>query len=195
MKIGYAVEDSVHEGFLEGLKRKWCKEAELIPGAMRGSTRQAIRREIRKTCLELRQKGAALIVFLTDADNETWEEVLKRERSYIPQNFNDIVIYAVASRNVECWIALDAHHAAQKLNINVNELGIEDPHGVIRNALHKIPRETQDIIADIVETMPMHRHLRQNNATAKSLKALYEDARDCAQKLDCENFPNELDST
>ena len=77
MKIGYSVEGSTDRAPLEGLKRRWCREAELIPGKFRGTSGQSQRREIPNTCIELSAKGADVIVFLRDANTENWREVLK----------------------------------------------------------------------------------------------------------------------
>jgi len=45
MKIGYSVEGSTDRAVIRGLRRRWCPEAELIEGKVRGSTRLSLRRE------------------------------------------------------------------------------------------------------------------------------------------------------
>jgi len=70
MKIGYSVEGSTDRAFLEGLRRRWCPQAELIEGRFRGRSGQSQRREIPQTCLELVTKGTEVVVFLRDANEE-----------------------------------------------------------------------------------------------------------------------------
>lgn len=66
MRIGFSVEGSTDAALLRGLRDRWCPEAELLAGNMRGTTRQSARREIAKICVELKAKGVDVIVFLRD---------------------------------------------------------------------------------------------------------------------------------
>jgi len=185
VKIGYAVEGDVDVRFLRGIAQRWCPESELVAGSKRGKTYLAIRREIPKICKELKHKGADVIVFLRDANNESWREALERERGHVPEDFAHRCLHAVAKRNVECWVVLDRPHAARLMGVPEDDLAVEDPKPAVE--AHK------DKVTEIVATMRLGRAIMQSTEAAKSLKRFYEDARDLAQQLKCNNFPNELD--
>jgi len=103
MKIGYSVEGSTDRALLLGLKRRWCRDAELIPGQFRGTSGQSQRREIPNTCIELSAKGADVIVFLRDANAEDWREVLKSDEARCRTEHRHIVVFGVCARNIECY--------------------------------------------------------------------------------------------
>lgn len=193
MKIGYAGEDFGHRAFLEGLRRRWCPGAELIRGRTRGRSGISVRREVPMICLDLQVKGADIVVFMTDANDDAWRNVLGRERSHVPSDFAHRVVCGVAARNVECWLVLDRPHAAQTMGVDESELDVGDPKPVVHRALgittfdHKVEE-----IAEIVRTMRLGPALMRSDEAARSLKSLYDDVRDYAQQHGC-FVPNELE--
>ena len=45
MKIGYSVEGSTDRAVLQGLKQRWCPEAQLVEGRFRGTSGQSQHRD------------------------------------------------------------------------------------------------------------------------------------------------------
>ncbi|MGO8766345.1 MAG: hypothetical protein ACLQSR_14560 [Limisphaerales bacterium] len=135
MKIGYSVEGSTDRALLEGLKRRWCRDAELIPGQFRGLSGVSQRREIPNTCVELCAKGVGLIVFLRDSNTEGWREVLKSDEARCQAEHSHIVVFGVCDRNIECWLCCDAQLIANQTGKNPQDFQIEDPKGVFESAL------------------------------------------------------------
>src|SRR6266446_6726471 len=107
MKIAYCVEGSADRAILFGLRDRWCPEAKLLEGRFRG---QLPRSQIAKECKILTTKGADLIVFLRDANLESWRDVLRTDRAKCPNEYSHRVLFGVCDRNAECWLAADADH-------------------------------------------------------------------------------------
>lgn len=170
MKIGYSVEGSTDRALLEGLKRRWCHDAELIPGQFRGLSGVSQRREIPNTCVELSAKGAGVIVFLRDSNTEDWREVLKSDEARCREEHRHIVVFGVCARNIECWLCCDAHSIAVQTGRNAPDFQIEDPKGVFESALG-ITRtdKKEEEIANFVEHAPL-----QNWLTNKSFEDFYD---------------------
>lgn len=199
MKIGISVEDFGHEGFLKGLRERWCPEAQMIKGRTRGRSGISVRRDTPKVCQELRANDADIVVLLTDADDKNWREVLARQKESIPSQFSHCVICGVAARNVECWLVLDQSHATNTIGLAESDLDVEDPKPVVHRALGITGRDRKreekvEKIAEIVRTMPLRSALTRGDDSARSLKALYEDVRDCAQQHGC-SVPDELQAS
>jgi hypothetical protein len=87
-----------------------------------------------KICVELRSKGADIMVFLTDANDRNWREVKREEQGWIPEH-TDISLVGVADRNVECWVATDAVCLADKTGIRPEDLRVADPQSVFGRGL------------------------------------------------------------
>src|SRR6266478_3008886 len=84
MKIGYSVEGSTDRAVLEGLRQRWCPQAQLVEGHFRGMTDLSRRREIPKICVELQAKGVDCVIFLTDSNGPEWRPILNAERNRCP---------------------------------------------------------------------------------------------------------------
>jgi len=104
MSIGYSVEGATDRAFLTGLQRRWCPDAILIEGAFRGTSGVSLRRDLPRICQELAHKGAQVFVFLTDANKQDWRQMKQRESQLIPVEYQDLALYGVADRNIECWL-------------------------------------------------------------------------------------------
>jgi len=187
MSIGYSVEGSTDRAFLEGLRRRWRPDAALIEGSFRGASGISLRRDIPRICQELGYKGARVIVFLTDANEQNWRQVKKRESNLVPDEFQHMTLYGVADRNIECWLAADRDYLARRLGILPKELDVLDPKGVIEGALDVTSyNRREEEIASIVHDAPFRDWLKH----APSFEAFYEDAR-VLSKQEGYSIPNE----
>ncbi len=179
MTIGYSVEGATDRALLEGLRRRWLPKAALVEGAFRGAAGISLRRDIPRICGELSHKGASVFVFLTDANDQDWREVKRRESDFVPVERRHVTIYGVADRNVECWLAADRDYLARRLGIMPETLHVPDPKGVFERALGVTSYERkEEEIAAIVLDAPMRGWLQRS----PSFEAFYEDARAVGQQ-------------
>lgn len=190
MKIGYSVEGATDRALLTGLKRRWCPGAEMLEGHFRGTTGQSRHRELPRICEELALKGADVLVFLSDANDRPWRDVLREERSRFPAQRAAAAVIAVASRNVESWICADPNYVAGHCGMPASLLAVEDPKGPFEGAM-AITRANrrEPEIARIVEEAPLHSWLRN-----ESFRNFYEQARDLSQRNGCQ-IENLLEKT
>lgn len=173
MKVGYSVEGSTDRAFLRGLRDRWCPGVELIEGRFRGRSGQSQRREIPNTCTELSSKGAELIVFMRDANNENWREVLKDDSDRCGGNHCDFVIFAVCDRNIECWLCADPDLIASQTSRTATEFRVTDPKRVFESAMHITTfNKKEDEIASFVRAAPLHRWLSNNRSFEEFYDAL-----------------------
>jgi len=135
MKIGYCVEGSTDRAVLCGLKCRWCPRAVLIEGTLRGTSGLSQRREIPKACVELVAKGAEVIIFLRDADNEDWREVLKADEERCRPEHRHLTVFGVCDRNIECWLCGDADWIARETGHQASEFRVSDPKGAFAKAM------------------------------------------------------------
>ncbi len=170
MKVGYSVEGSTDRAFLKGLRDRWCPEAVLIEGRFRARSGLSQRREIPKTCTELSSKGADLIIFMRDANNENWREVLKADIDRCADHHRHIVVFAVCDRNIECWLCADREWIAKRRKRTSAEFAVQDPKGAFESALQisALDRKGGEIASLICEA-PLHHWLSN-----KSFEAFYD---------------------
>ncbi len=137
MRIGYAVQGSTDRAFLCGLKDRWCKDAEMVEGAFRGSTGLSLRRELAKICDVLfEQESCDVLVFLSDADGVTWRNIQRREVGKLPEAMRPFAVYGMADRNIECWLCADARYIAEKTGRAAKDFTVDDPKGAFESAMH-----------------------------------------------------------
>lgn len=182
MKIGYSVEGSTDRAILAGLKNRWCPAAELVEGKFRGQTRTSRRREIPKICEELSEKKSDFIVFLTDANEGPWREVLRAEEERCPADYQHLAVFGICLRNSECWLSTDANYIANHFARNAAEFRVEDPKGIVE-ACFGVTRfdKKEDEIARFVSSAPL-RHWLQN----PSFEDFYEKLRGKSRELGCQ---------
>jgi len=151
MKVGYCVEGSTDAAVIEGLRLRWCPHAELIVGKFRGAFR---RREIPHACLELRTKGAAVIILLRDANKENWRDVVRADCAACATAFD--VVVGVADRNIECWLVANSHYASAKTGVNEADFRVPDPKNAFERAMKitALERRTHEII-EYVQQAPL----------------------------------------
>ncbi len=190
MKIGYCVEGATDRALLAGLRERWCPGADLVEGSFRGTTEVRLRAEIPKICRELDYKGCEIIVFLTDSNEQRWQDVMKRQKDKVPPNYREWTICAVAERNVECWLCADRDWIAGQTGRNTKEFAVNDPKGVFESAIGvtSIDRKEERISALVLEA-PLKNWIKRS----RSFEDFYENGRTLSKNLPCE-VPNERDS-
>jgi len=164
MKIGFSVEGSTDRALIEGLRERWCPQAILVEGHFRGTTGQSRRREIPRVCQELQQKSVALIIFLTDSNGPDWRQVQTVERARCQPQYEHLAIFAVCLRNVECWLAADPDHIANRFGRQRIKFTVEDPKGEVESAfgITRLDRREKEI-AEFVRVAPLQQWLRNQS--------------------------------
>lgn len=183
MKIGYFCEDSTHEAFVRGLKKRWCPSAELVQGRFRGSTGTSLRREYRKTCEELfTDKSVDVVVILTDSDVGDWSRRFHEERAKLPSERHEQIILGLPDRNIECWLTCDRIWMAEELSVGESLFDCDDPKGPFDKAM-RISRNDRKIneISALVGEAPLGNWLKNS----KSFEKFYDQARDISQRRSC----------
>ena len=184
MKVGYSVEGSTDRAFLTGLRDRWCPAVELIEGRFRGRSGQSQRREIPNTCTELSSKGAELIIFMRDANNEEWREVLTADNRRCADEHRHLVVFAVCDRNIECWLCADRDWIANRTNRTATEFTVVDPKGVFESAMQITTFEKrEDEIASLVSEAPLRRWL-SNRSFEVFYDALWQKSKDFACRIE-----------
>jgi hypothetical protein len=181
MKIGYCVEGSTDRATLVGLNQRWCPHAELIEGSFRGTSGLSQRREIPKTCIELVAKSAEVIIFLRDANNENWREVLKAYEEDCRPEHKHLTIFGVCDRNIECWLCADADWIAKETGRQPDEFRATDPKEVFEKAMQitGFDRKEQEI-AMLVRRAPL-----KNWLSNRSFKEFYGRIWDKSKEQGC----------
>ena len=181
MRIGYSVEGSTDRALLEGLRRRWCPGADFVEGPFRGSTRESLRREYRKICAQVLAQRADVMVFLTDAGDERWQDVQRTERSKFPQDCLGLAVHGVAERNVECWLCSAPGWLAGQLRAEAPPFGCANPKGAFEAALG-VSRDDmkEEEIAELVRRAPLRDWLSN-----RSFRDFYDQLRDRSQQLGC----------
>ncbi len=195
MKIGYYVQGDTDEAVVKGLAKRWCPDAELVKGPFRGTTRVALKRELRMALsMDLKDdKGCDILVFFTDADANRWQDVKRHESDRIPEDCRYLTLLGVADRNIECWLAIDRGALARELQCQVNDIPTDDPSDFIKRHFGLTGRDTkQDAkarICDYVAQASLKTWIERED----SFEDFYEQARRWATRNEC-SIPNERES-
>lgn len=181
MIIGYSAEGSTDRALIEGLRRRWCPNAEIIEGSFRGQTHLSRRREVPNICVQLNEKGADVIIFLTDSNRPNWRDVLNAERERCRPEHAHLTVFGVCLRNIECWLAADPDWIANRFGRERAEFTVDDPKGVVE-ACFGITRieKHEDEIVEFVRTAPLHRWIGN-----PSFEHFFEDLWQKSQQLGC----------
>ncbi|HXR06379.1 MAG TPA: hypothetical protein VN765_03555, partial [Candidatus Acidoferrum sp.] len=152
----------------------------------RGTTGQSQRREIPNTCRELVFKGADPIVFLRDANDENWREVLKMDEARCPPQARHLAVFGVCSRNVESWLCCQSSWIAFQTGRQPNEFRVDDPKGIFESAIG-ISRsdKKEETIANLVKDAPLRDWL-----TNPSFADFYEKLWNKSKFIACCNLEN-----
>ena len=182
MKIGYCVEGSTDRAVLTGLNQRWCPHVRLIQGSFRGTSGLSQRREIPKVCIELIAKGVDLIIFLRDANNEPWREVLGAYKGDCRPEHNHVAIFGVCDRNIECWLCADPNWIAAETGRDPAEFREGDPKNIFEEAMEITTYDRKEgEIAGLVLRAPL-----RNWLSNRSFREFYESLRDQSQRMGCE---------
>jgi hypothetical protein len=181
MKIGYSVEGSTDRALLEGLRRRWCPNAQLLEGRFRGTSGLSQRREIPNVCIELTAKSAELIVFLRDANNEAWRTVLQADEDRCLPEHKHLVVFGVCDRNIECWLCADADWMAKETGCEPSTFRVPDPKEAFEGAMHVtgFDRKEQEIAAMVLRA-PLKRWLSN-----RSFEEFYDRIWDKSKERGC----------
>ena len=181
MKIGYIVQGSSDQGFLIGLRDRWCAKATIDPLQFRGTRFRP--RDYPGVCAEALIKDYDLVVILTDTDTRGWSEVRTEELSRLQEPYEIETLLGVANRNIECWICADQLYVAKRLNIDPSVLRVNDPKRAFQKAMG-ITRDDKklDEIAGLIAEAPSLRAFLNNSP---SLKAFYREVRAYANRRNC----------
>ena len=194
MKIGYYVQGDADEAVVRGLATRWCPEAELAPGQFRGGSQESLRREIRKSLIDLtKYKACDVVVLLTDADATSWREVRTRESAKIPDDYQHVTVLGVAERNIECWMAIDRHALAKELQCPVGDIPEDDPSDFVKRRFELTDRDKKGDARKRVHDFVAGAPLKNWIENSPSFGAFYRDARQLALRTGC-RFPNELET-
>lgn len=195
-RIGVIYQDQISLGFLRGLRDRLNCKAELIgPPAAIGMTQLMTRKTIIKAWAHFQDKGVDLIVRFTDADNDRWQDIKRKELERVPEDAKPLWIVAVAENNPEDWLCLDLDYSVKNLQVSREGLDSSDRTDIVKNA---VARKVCDddgvsgIVADLVrraEPACFHRWLRDSD----SLRGFYKACRSAARNRKCPT-PNELDN-
>jgi hypothetical protein len=181
MKIAFCVEGSADRAILQGLRDRWCPQAELVEGRFRG---QLPRSQIAKECKILSAMGADLIIFLRDANLENWRDVLRADGAKCPPESRHLAVFGVCDRNAECWLAADPDHLSNRIGRPRHELQSEDPSSFVKAGFglvgfDKDQKEPQ--VADYVVSAPLSKWLAN-----KSFENFYDQLRQKSKEFHCQ---------
>ena len=194
MKIGYYVQGDMDEAVLQGLARRWCPDAELAEGRFRGNSGESLRREIRKSLMDLKMdKECDFLVVLTDADTNRWRDVKRREWDKIPNDYRHLTVFGVADRNIESWLAIDRYALADEIGCRAEEIPSDDPSGFVQRKFGLSGRNRALDAKERVRNYIFRTSLKPWIENSDSFQDFYEDIRRLASQTKC-SFPNELEN-
>jgi hypothetical protein len=101
-------------------------------------------------CIELIAKGVELIVFLRDANNEDWRDVLEADEERCRSGHKHLTIFGVCDRNVECWLCADPDWIAHETQRQPTEFRVENPKDVFQEAIGIRGSDKEEEIALLV---------------------------------------------
>ncbi len=185
MIIGYSGEGSNDAFVIEALQEMWCPEARVEVAQWRGATGSRRKHEIRKACIELFEKNASLIIFFTDSNNRDYKIVKRNESEWIPDNYRAMTIYAVADRNIECWIVADKEKAKKEMGSNKKQLEGDPVKFVNKHFGSYRDSDKKRKIKEFVKSSNTKEWLKNS----KSFGAFYKDCKNMAITHKCVSFP------
>ena len=132
------------------------------------------------------------MVVLTDADGNPWRRIKTRESARIGDEFKHLIVFGVADRNIECWLAINREALAVALECAVDDIPEVDPSEFIKRRWGLSDRDRRVAakahVCDYVAQAPLKSWVEGS----ESFEDFYRDARRFAQQSRCA-FPNELE--
>lgn len=189
MKIGYYVQGDADEAVIRGLAQRWCPDAELAPGKFRGTSGESLKRDISKSLRALKYEGCDILVVLTDADANKWQDVKKRESAKIPTDYEHLTLFGVADRNIECWLAIDRGALARELECRVEDIPSDNPSGFVKRGFGLTNQKKKKAAKVRVRDYVARASLKAWIAGSDSFRDFYDGARRLAVQNKC-SIPN-----
>ena len=190
MKIGYYVQGDADEAVIWGLAQRWCPDAELAQGKFRGTSGDSFRREISESLRALKYEGCDILVVLTDADTNKWQDVKRRESAKIPIEYEHLTLFGVADRNIECWLAIDRSALACELACPVEKIPSDNPSHFVKQGFGLTKRDKKQGAKARVQDYVARASLKAWIAGSDSFQNFYDEARRLAGQNKC-SIPNE----
>ena len=185
MKIGYYVQGDADEAVVWGLAQRWCPDAELAQGKFRGTSGESFRREISKSLQALKYEGCDILVVLTDADANKWQDVKRRESAKIPTDYEHLTLFGVADRNIECWLAIDRGALARELECLVEDIPSDNPSHFVKRRFGLTNRDEKQDAKARVRDYVARASLKAWIAGSDSFQNFYAGARRLAVQNKC----------
>lgn len=188
MKIGYTCEGKIDRCVIESLAREWCPEADIVSVRRRG--RRLNKKNTKNDCIALQHKESPdIIILYTDSDmpiqRDSHRDVLRKIKSWIPDEFKHKVIGAVGHRNVECWLVADRDFASSRLHVSADELK-DNPKHIIESYFSQWQKqEKENAINDYVRDANQSNWLKD-----ASFEAFYDECKRFSNEFKCTSFPN-----
>jgi hypothetical protein len=185
-RIGIIYQGPNDKGLLMGIRDRLGCGAELIEPRIRGRTQKSTWKTCRKNWERFQRQGVDLVVRLTDADGDRWQEVKREEQSAFPDEARAILVCGVTKGAVEAWLALDRHYLEEKLGIPAAEdLSESEIIGRIKSAMSQQHSEDYDqaLRYMVCEASP---EVFQKWLAERSFREFYADCRNAAlREGDC----------
>lgn len=184
-KIGVIVQDSHSLGLLEGMKRRFGCDAELVqPVGPVGKSTYLNRGQAKSACAQFKHKGVDIILRFTDADNDRWQDVRKKELRILEKYAcGTPVVCGVAVRNTEHWLVRMGVAAMLQVNLNSSD----DPTGDVKGAIGRRKPSGEgkpDYVARLVSDQADDTFKQAFDCNA--FDAFYSDCRAIAKRFDCD---------
>ena len=190
MRIGYFVQGWMDEAFVKGLARRWCPDAKMERGQFRGRSGESLRREIKKTLLDLFENRACeVLIVVTDCDVAEWREIKRAEFEKVPDQLRAFTAFGVTDRNIESWLTLDRIYFAKETGCSPLEIPKWDPSGFVKKVMNRGmhgKEDTKERVINFVAGAVLRTWINNSD----SFEDFYEQCRDLAQEKKCA-FPNE----
>ncbi len=105
------------------------------------------------------------MVFLRDANNDSWREVLKKDEETCRPEHKHLAVFGVCDRNIECWICADSEWIAKRTGRSPSEFQGEDPKKAFESAMGISSRDRkEEQIASIVQWAPLRNWMKSNSS-------------------------------
>jgi hypothetical protein len=193
-RVGVIYQDAYSLGFLRGLQRRLNCGAELVgPPAGLGRIRFLTKNQAKQAYVFFKSRSVDLIVELTDADRDRWQEVRRRETEVFPPEVQSQLVCGATVNNTEEWLATVPEWLSSGLNIDDADLrNHPDPSSLVKAAIGRGRRPAQpasELVEQLVIEAPPE--VFKSWLAEPSFAAFYRDCRGIAARFGCETT-NEL---
>lgn len=183
MKIGYCVQGFNDDQLLHGLRDKLCPQVELVRISRRG--RSLKRSEVKGITAEASQKQVSALIFLTDVDDVTANEVRQNDSAMLAQ-LSVRWVLGIADRNVESWYCADVDYISNFSDLPTRSFAVADHKNIFYQALNLSSHSEADKAR--LREFVVGANLRQwanTRCGSRSFRQFYQDLRALGQALGC----------